>query len=441
MDRATVLQQLRQSIEWDVIVIGGGATGLGTAVDAASRGYRTLLLEAHDFAQGTSSRSTKLVHGGVRYLAQGDIALVRAALRERGLLKQNAPHLFHELGFVIPTYKWGEQAFYGLGLKVYDLLAGKLGLSRSRFLSRADTLAALPTIRSQGLKGGVLYFDGQFDDARLAIALMRTVFDQGGVALNYCKVTGLIKESGKVAGVLAQDAESGEQFSLRAKVVINATGVWVDAVRQMDNVGAKPMLSPSQGVHLVFDRAVLPSAQALLVPKTSDGRVLFMTPWHGRVIVGTTDTPRDDIPLEPRPFESEIDFILETANRYLTRPLTRADIKSSFVGLRPLVDPHSEHQAGAKTSALSREHTIIAAESGLVTVTGGKWTTYRLMAEQTVNLAARIASLPARACVTPTLHLHGYKESYVEKGANLDTADLHGAHGTDDVLVRALPGA
>ncbi|HEY9645265.1 MAG TPA: glycerol-3-phosphate dehydrogenase/oxidase, partial [Chroococcidiopsis sp.] len=339
--RADLLAALRQPDPWDLIVIGGGATGLGTAVEAATRGYKTLLLERADFAKGTSSRSTKLVHGGVRYLAQGNIGLVRESLRERGLLCRNAPHLVHDLAFVVPGYALWSQLFYGTGLKVYDALAGRLNLGRSRFLSQQDTLDRLPTLKADGLRGGIEYHDGQFDDARLAIALLRTLLDHGGLALNYCSVTGLIKTGDRLSGVYAQDGETGESFALEGRAIVNATGVFVDAVRQMDEPSASPMLSPSQGIHLVVDRHFLARGldrdRALMIPHTDDGRVLFAVPWHGKVVIGTTDTPVAQVSEEPRPLPAEVDFILNTIARYLTQPPTAADVRSVFVGLRPLV--------------------------------------------------------------------------------------------------------
>ncbi len=322
---------------WDVLVIGGGATGLGTAVDAAARGYRTALLEQGDFAKGTSSRSTKLIHGGFRYLRQGNVSLVRESLRERGLLLRNAPHLVHAIPFVLPAYGVWQKFFYGAGLKIYDLLAGRLGLGKTRLLSREETLRHLPTLSPDGLTGGVQYFDGQFDDARLAICLAQTLHDLGGVAVNYCPVATLLKSNGRVCGVVARDTESGRELTIRARVVINATGVFTDAIRRLDEPAAKPIITASQGAHIVLDRSFLPGDSALMVPKTDDGRVLFAIPWHGHVVIGTTDTLREDAPLEPRPLAEEIDFLLEHAARYLTRAPGKADILSAFAGLRPLL--------------------------------------------------------------------------------------------------------
>ena len=346
-DRDRLLAQLDNTPAWDVIVIGGGAAGLGTAVDAASRGYRALLIEGADFAKGTSSKATKLVHGGVRYLAQGNVSLVREALHERGLLNRNAPHLVWPLGFVVPAYNLLDQPFYGIGLKMYDMLAGKLNLSPSRWLSRRDTLANAPTLAEQvngrGLKGGVLYYDGQFDDARLAMSLMRTLFDLGGTAVNYVRATGLTMTNGKVDGVTATDALGDAVFTLRARCVINATGVWVDAVRRMEDKNAPTMVAPSQGVHLTLPRDFLPGKRAILIPKTDDGRVLFVVPWNGHTIVGTTDTPRDDLPLDPDAGAHDVDFILGTAARYLSRKPTRDDVTSVWAGLRPWSRPPARH--------------------------------------------------------------------------------------------------
>jgi glycerol-3-phosphate dehydrogenase len=398
---------------WDVLVIGGGATGLGAAVDAAARGYSTALLEGHDFAKGTSSRSTKLAHGGVRYLRQGDLSLVIEALHERGLLLRNAPHLVRHLRFVVPSYEWWEGPFYGAGLKVYDLLAGRLGLGPSRQLSRAETLALLPTVEPAGLRGGVVYHDAQFDDARLAVALARTLDDLGGAPINAVRVIGLRKAAGPhglVTGVTARDEESGETFAVPARAVINATGVFADAVRRLDEPGAEPLLAPSQGVHLVLGRSFLPGDSAVLVPHTDDGRVLFAVPWLGRVIVGTTDTPVADAALEPRPLPQEIEFLLGHAGRYLTGHPRASDVLSCFAGLRPLIaggGGGAGGHAGGGTAALRRDHLVQVSPSGLVTIAGGKWTTYRRMGEDAVAAAAAVAGLPDRPSVTATLRLHG----------------------------------
>lgn len=399
---------------WDFVIVGGGATGLGCAIEAAARGYRTLLLEQHDFAKGTSSRSTKLVHGGVRYLRQGNIALVLEALKERGLLLQNAPHLVHDLPFVVPNYSWWEGPFYGIGLKMYDLLAGRSGFGRSKHLSKEETLDRLPTIEPEGLDGGVIYYDGQFDDARLAVNMAQTAAEQGAVLLNYCEVVGLIKEGIEVAGVQARDAETGAEHEVRARVVVNATGVWTDRVRQMDDPAVRPMVSPSQGVHIVLDKSFLPGNTAIMVPKTDDGRVLFAIPWNDAVVVGTTDTPVDDVPLEPRPLDEEVTFLLEHAARYLTKDPAPSDVRSTFAGLRPLVGGVDEEGG---TAALSRDHTLHIAPSGLVTIAGGKWTTYRKMAEDTIDQAATLGGLEDRPSVTAQLRIHGYHRNAEAFGA------------------------
>jgi glycerol-3-phosphate dehydrogenase len=404
VNRGESLSHLGEPEPWDVLVVGGGATGLGAAVEAASRGYRTLLLEAHDFAKGTSSRSTKLVHGGVRYLQQGNVALVLEALRERGRLVRNAPHLVHDLSFVVPAYDWWEGPFYGAGLKLYDMLAGRLGLGPSRRLGRDETLALIPTLEPQGLRGGIAYHDGQFDDARLAITLARTLTDLGGTAVNYMPVTGLIKDGGLVRGVLARDAESGEEHEIRSRVVINATGVFADAMRRLDDPESPRLLAPSQGVHLVLDRSFLPGETAILVPHTDDGRVLFAVPWHGRVVVGTTDTPVAEPSLEPRPLPQEVEFLLTHAARYLTRDPAPSDVLSCFAGLRPLVARPNKDE----TASLSRDHTLLISPSGLVTITGGKWTTYRRMGEDTIDQAALLAGLEEKPSVTAGLPLHGW---------------------------------
>jgi glycerol-3-phosphate dehydrogenase len=392
---------------WDLLIVGGGATGLGCAIDSASRGYRTLLLEQSDYAKGTSSRSTKLVHGGVRYLRQGNVSLVLEALRERGVLRKNAPHLVRDLPFVVPNYTWWEGPYYGIGLKMYDLLAGRSGFGRSKHLSREETIERIPTIEPEGLDGGVIYHDGQFDDARLAVNMAQTAAEQGGVLLNYVRVRGLLKDGAEVAGVRAEDLETGRTYEIRAKAVINATGAFTDAVRRMDDPDAKRMIIPSQGVHIVLDRSFLPGEAAIMVPKTDDGRVLFAIPWNDRVLVGTTDTPIQEVSLEPRPLEAEIEFLLEHCARYLTRDPRPEDVLSAFAGIRPLVGVASEEE---ETASLSRDHTLHIASSGLITIAGGKWTTYRKMAEDTIDQAALVADLEERECVTKELRLHGYHQ-------------------------------
>ena len=410
MSRESLLDRLRAGGTWDVIVIGGGATGLGAAVDAAARGYKTLLLEAHDYAKGTSSRSTKLIHGGVRYLAQGNSGLVREALHERGVLLRNAPHLVHRLAFVLPAYHWWAKPWYGLGLAVYDRLAGGHEWGASRTLSTAEALAHAPTLRVQGLHGGVLYHDGQFDDARLAVTLLRTLLDLGAAALNALPVTGMIKQGGRLAGVQARDAETGERFRLVARAVVNATGVFADELRRLDDPSASPMLTPSQGAHIVLDRTFLPGNAAVIVPRTDDGRVLFAIPWHDRVLVGTTDTPVARVALEPRPFEAELAFLLEHTGRYLEKAPRREDVRSTFAGLRPLLGG----RAGSNTARLSREHSVTVSAAGLVTITGGKWTTYRKMGADAIDAASAVGGLPERRSPTESLALHGA----VECGAN-----------------------
>lgn len=418
MDRDSMMSALRSDDgPWDFIIVGGGATGLGCAIEAAARGYRALLLEQHDFAKGTSSRSTKLVHGGVRYLQQGNVALVLEALKERGRLLENAPHLVRNLPFIVPNYKWWEGPFYGIGMKMYDLLAGRSGFGRSRHLSSEKTRALIPTIETEGLDGGVIYYDGQFDDARLAVNMAQTAAEQGGVLLNYVKVTDLLKENDEVCGVEATDQETGDALTLRAKAVINATGIFTDSVRHMDDPDARSMVQPSQGVHIVLDKAFLPGDTAIMVPKTDDGRVLFAIPWHNVVVVGTTDTPIDNIPLEPRAQDEEIAFLLTHAARYLTKNPTAADVKSVFAGVRPLVAMGGED---GKTSEISRDHTLHISHSGLVTITGGKWTTYRKMAEDTIDQAATLAQLDDRPSVTKDLRIHGYHQHASEFGALKD---------------------
>jgi glycerol-3-phosphate dehydrogenase len=429
MTRTEMYRRLHaHSGRWDMIVIGGGATGAGVAIDTASRGYDVLLLEQHDFGKGTSSRSTKLVHGGVRYLEQGNVSLVMEALKERGLLLRNAPHLVRNLGFVVPNYDWWEAPFYGIGLKLYNLLAGKYGFGASRILSREETLERLPTLKPEGLRGGVIYFDGQFDDSRLLINLVSTAFEQGATLLNYAPVSGLTKDAeGFVDGVQFSDLETGENLEVRAQVVINATGPFVDALRRKADPAVQPMIAPSQGIHLVFDRSFLAGDDAIMVPHTSDGRVMFAIPWHDHTVVGTTDTPIGEPALEPAALEQEIDFILQTSALYLAKTPTRADILSVFAGIRPLV---RSGEAG-NTAALSRDHTIRIENSGMVTVCGGKWTTYRHMAEDCVNQAATLARLPEKPCVTEHLNIHGFHPSS-EKFGRL------WMYGTDAPLIQQI---
>ncbi|MEM9235278.1 MAG: glycerol-3-phosphate dehydrogenase/oxidase [Verrucomicrobiota bacterium] len=407
MNRDESIAALQAGEEFDLLVIGGGATGLGTAVDAASRGHRVALVEAHDFAKGTSSRSTKLVHGGVRYLKQGNISLVVEALKERGLMAQNAPHLVHDMAFVIPSYKWWDGPFYGIGLRIYDTLAGKLGLGPSRNLNRDETVERIPTIETEGLHGGILYHDGQFDDARLAVNLAQTAVENGAVIANYLRAAGLVKEGGIVVGAELRDGESGEEFVVRAKAVVNATGVFVDELRQSDDAAAKPVVAVSQGVHLVLPHRFLPGDSAIMVPQTEDGRVLFAVPWHDRVVVGTTDTPLPEASIEPRALDEELDFLMEHARKYLADDPTRDDVLSVFAGLRPLVSSGD----GSDTAAMSRDHTVLISESGLITVTGGKWTTYRKMGEDVVDQAEMVAGVDARDCVTKGLRIHGWQEN------------------------------
>ncbi len=406
MNRSSILKKVKSRTKaWDIVIIGGGATGLGCAVDAASRGFKTLLFEQEDFAKGTSSRSTKLVHGGVRYLQQGDISLVFEALSERGLMFKNAPHLVTSQSFVIPTYDWWGAPFYTVGLKVYDFMGGKLGFGSSKKLSREEAIKALPTIEQEGLKGGVIYQDGQFDDARMAISLAQTATDYGASVLNYCKVTKLVKKDGFLSGVVAIDKESGEEFEVNAKTVINATGVFSNDIIKLDEPEADDIVVPSQGVHLVLDRSFLPNGSAIMVPHTSDGRVMFAVPWHNHVVMGTTDTLMETETLEPVALDSEIDFILKTAGQYLVKQPTRCDVLSVFAGLRPLAKPSGDDK---ETKEISRGHKILISGSGLITIIGGKWTTYRKMAEDTIEKAIMLGGLPERDSITKHLPVHGF---------------------------------
>ena len=429
LDREKFLQEVNRVQTWDFVVVGGGATGLGVALDAAARGFKTLLLEQADFAKGTSSRSTKLVHGGVRYLAQGNISLVFEALYERGLLLQNAPHLVRVQSFVIPNYSFFNKVFYGVGLKIYDLMAGRYRFQKTSVLSRQSVMRLLPNIKTAGLNGGIEYFDGQFDDARLALNLAQTCVEQGGVVLNYARVTGLLKDAaGKVAGVKFRDLEGGQEYELPANVVINATGVFVDDILQLDSPAQQPLVRPSQGVHVVLDSSFLGGDNALMIPKTPDGRVLFVVPWHGHLLVGTTDTPLEDSSLEPRALEDEIDFILETAGQYLVRKPGRKDVLSVFAGLRPLAAPGKDT---GSTKEISRGHKLLVAPSNLVTITGGKWTTYRRMAQDTVDKALEVAGLKPVACQTANLKVHGHARKHAGR-------PHLGIYGSDAAPIQAL---
>ncbi len=442
MDRSAILRQIQAEPACDILVIGGGATGLGTALDAASRGYRTILVEQSDFAKATSSRSTKLIHGGVRYLRQGNLALVKGALRERALLLANAPHIVHPLSFLIPSRSWRETLFYGAGLKLYDLLAGKENLSPSRMLSAEEAAHRIPAVANLQLAGGLLYQDAQFDDARLAIALAQTAVEHGAAVVNYVRVVSLRKDAGKLSHALARDEETGAEFEISARVIINATGVFCDSLRAMDEPSRDAVVSPSQGAHLVLPKSFLPGDTAILLPQTADGRVLFAIPWNERVILGTTDTPVSRISLDPKPLRDEVDFLVSHARRYLGWSISESDILSTYAGLRPLV-----RVSGArKTSSLSRDHLIAVSSSGLVTVTGGKWTTYRKMAEDAVNAAVKIADLSARPCNTAMLKLakpsslanftHSVPEGLLHPNLPYHWQELH--RGVHDEMARTV---
>ncbi len=441
--REELVGRLAVDYQYDVAIVGGGATGLGVALDAAARGLSVALVESHDFAKGTSSRATKLVHGGVRYLAQGNVGLVREALRERSILLENAPHLAQSLAFVVPTYKWWEFPFYGIGLGLYDLMAGHRGLGKTRILGARQTLSLLPGSKSEHLLGGIKYWDGQFNDARLALALARSAALRGALLVNYMKATDLIYEGVQVSGLVCQDTMTGAKYPIRSRCVVNAAGVWVDELRQKDGVAGgrpavKPMVAPSQGVHIVVDREFLGGDTALMVPKTADGRVLFAVPWLGKVILGTTDTPRHDLAREPLPFKEEIDFILSESARYLSRAPLRSDIRSVWVGLRPLAKPPDDE--GDSTKGLSREHTVSVSRSGLVTVTGGKWTTYRAMAEDVLDTCMRRSLVESRpGGVTAELKLVGALAFATKASSICQPPGVH-SYGDEQSVLLDLPG-
>ena len=408
MNRTKSLKKISKKKIWDLVIIGGGSSGLGIAVDSASRGYKTLLIEKHDFSKGTSSRSTKLVHGGVRYLQNGDISLVVEALRERGIMRKNAPHLVRDLSFVIPSYDWWNSPFYGIGLKIYDMMSGKLGLGPSTLLNKDEIVKLIPNVKKKGLKGGVIYHDGQFDDARMAISLAQTAENHGATLINSFGVEDLIKEKEMIAGVVARDSIENKSYKIMAKGVINATGVFSDSITNLDIKKRKKPLVPSQGVHIVLDKSFLAGNHAIMVPHTTDGRVLFAVPWNNYVIVGTTDTQIEKSNIEPIPLREEIKFILKNAGSYMKSAPSFKDIKSVFAGLRPLAATENNERA---TKEISRHHKVTVSTSGLISILGGKWTTYRKMAEDTVNTARSVAGLQERECITQNLTIHGYDYS------------------------------
>jgi glycerol-3-phosphate dehydrogenase len=422
-----MLDQLKQVAEWDIVIVGGGATGLGAAVDAASRGYKTLLVEQYDFAKGTSGRSTKLVHGGVRYLAQGNIKLVRESLRERGLLLKNAPHVCHDIIFVMPSFRFWEKWYYGIGLKFYELLSGKLSLGKTSILSKKTTQQLLPAIAAQKLSGAVLYHDGQFDDSRLAINLAQTAAEQGATVINYCKLDSIIKTAGHISAIIITDTISGQEYKLKCKVLINATGVFTDKIMQLDDQQHKPVITVSQGIHIVVDKKFFPGDKAMIIPKTDDGRVLFAVPWHNKAVIGTTETALNEILIEPKPLPAEIDFIITHINRYLTTNIKLSDINTVFAGLRPLIDSKKKRS----TSFLPRDYTTIVSTSGMITITGGKWTTYRTMGKAAIDNAIFVGKLQKKACVTGSLPLHGFMNT-------INHDDDLSVYGSDAAAIRQL---
>jgi glycerol-3-phosphate dehydrogenase len=425
--RELQINKIQETNTWDFIIIGGGATGLGVALDAASRGFSTLLLEQSDFAKGTSSRSTKLIHGGVRYLAQGKIKLVYTALQERGILLRNAEHLISRQSFIIPCFTLWTRFKYFIGLKLYDWIAGNFSFGKSKVLSKKVVQELLPRINSKRLTGGVEYFDGRFDDARLAVNLAQTCAEKGATICNYVRVTGLLKENKKVSGVTATDLESGSQFTFKGTVVVNATGVFVDDILLMDKPDRKPIVTPSQGIHLVVDKKFMNSTSAVMIPKTSDGRVLFALPWKQHVLIGTTDTPLEKNSIEPKALKTEVDFILKTLGQYWTDPPKEKDVLSVFAGLRPLAAPK---KVTGNTKEISRDHKLIVSESGLITITGGKWTTYRKMAEETVDKAIKVHHLKPAICKTKSIKIHGYTSAYSTSHLSI--------YGSDEQNIRQL---
>ncbi|NIJ45980.1 glycerol-3-phosphate dehydrogenase [Wenyingzhuangia heitensis] len=422
------MKEKLENTHWDILIIGGGATGIGAAIDAASRGYKTLLVEKEDYGKGTSSKSTKLIHGGVRYLQQGNFSLVLEALKERAILKRNAPHIVHDLKFVVPTYDWWESPFYGIGLKLYDWLAGKEGFGDSEFLSKEETINYIPTVSQKGLRGGVIYHDGQFDDTRLLINMMQTAKEQGATVLNYTEFIDFTKNlAGLIDGAIIKDTNTLKTYAIQAKSVINATGVFSDTIRQQDHKTTPKIMTSSQGVHIVLDKSFLPSNTAIMIPETEDGRVLFAVPWHDKIIIGTTDTPVSKYSYEPLPKDKEVDFLLTHTAKYLTKNPTKKDVKSVFVGLRPLV----KNGNAEDTAEISREHVIEVSKSGLISIAGGKWTTYRKMAEDVVDKATMVAVIPFIKSETEFLNIHGHSKQKPE-------INPLGIYGTDAKLIRKL---
>lgn len=414
MKRDQQLEQLKSTSHFDLLIIGGGATGCGVALDAASRGLKVALVEMNDFAEGTSSRSTKLVHGGVRYLEAAikkldrvQYNLVKDGLHERYTLLKNAPHLANRLPLVTPIYRWIDVPYVYAGLKLYDLLAGQRGIGHSQLLSRKEALRRFPTLKAAGLKAGVLYYDGQFHDARMALSLALTAAQEGATIANHVRVCELLKNDGKICGARLVDRINGESWHIAASGIINATGPFTDQIRGLDIPETAPILSASSGIHIVLDKSFAPPDTGLLIPETDDGRVLFVLPWEGHALVGTTDDPAK-ISEHPKAQEAQITYLLKHIGRYFNLQVERTDIKAVWSGLRPLVrDP-----TATDTAQLARDHVIEISASGLLTIAGGKWTTYRKMAEDTVNAALKQFRLnPAhKTCQTEQLPLVGGKD-------------------------------
>ena len=407
LDRARMLEMLRSARPFDVVVIGAGATGLGVAVDAASRGLKTLVVDAQDFAAGTSSRSTKLIHGGVRYMKNiRNWSLVREALAERRILLKNAPALAHPQAFVLPCYSATDLVFYGLGLTLYTLLGIGGGLlGPVKLLGAVDTLCELPGVKRKALKGGVKYFDAQFDDARTAVALMQTALGCGAAVLNYASVAEAELKDGRVDSVTVKDNETGETFHVRGRVFFNCTGPWVDNIRRLADPEVDSLVRISRGSHIVVGREFMPAKSAMLIPKTADGRVLFCIPWKGNVEIGTTDLEQGQAPFDPQITDDETDFLIAGANRYLAKPIEKKDVKASFSGLRPLFKGNVV-SGGPSSARLSREHAVIPEFGNMITVTGGKWTSYRAMAEHALAVAFRMKLIRRGGCMTRSLPLY-----------------------------------
>ena len=452
MNRQQRLDSLKQQGIFDLLVIGGGATGCGIAVDAASRGLSVALIDKNDLAEGTSSRSTKLVHGGVRYLEaavkkmdRAQYHLVKEALYERGVFLKNAPHFATRLPLVTPLYKWTEVPYVFAGLLLYDFLAGKESLGSSSVVSRKEALKRFPMLKREGLKAGVVYYDGQFNDARMAVTLALTAQKHGAIVANHVEAVAFDKADGKLCGARVRDALNGEEFSICARGIVNAAGPFVDRLRQLDEPASAPILKAASGIHIILPSRFVPADTGMLIPKTEDGRVLFILPWQGHALIGTTDSP-SEIMDHPQAQEDEIEYVLRHVNKYFDVTASRSDVLAVWSGLRPLVQAPET----TDTAQLVREHLMMVSPSGLLSMAGGKWTSYRKMAEEAVDQAIESFGFkPQHPCQTAHLRLIGAEnfdsagESVLVKnyGLDADVANhLHHSFGDQAMRVARLAG-